>query len=110
MAALAIPSSAAGALAGVGAQAAGQPTAPHRSARAKAKAAAQDFETVFLNSMFNEMFASLKGDGPFGGSGSTGVWRSFLAEEYAKSFAQSGGVGIGDRVYRTLLDIQEGNR
>jgi Rod binding domain-containing protein len=74
---------------------------------AKARAAAVDFEAVFLNSMFNQMFTGINGEGPFGGSGATGVWRSFLTEEYAKSFAQAGGVGIADHVYRSLIAQQE---
>ena len=32
----------------------------------KAKAAAQDFESVFLNSMFQQMSSGVKGEGPFG--------------------------------------------
>jgi Rod binding domain-containing protein len=35
------------------------------------------------------------------------VWRSFLTDEYAKSFAKSGGIGIADHVYSALLEIQE---
>ncbi|MEX0753164.1 MAG: flagellar assembly peptidoglycan hydrolase FlgJ [Xanthobacteraceae bacterium] len=74
---------------------------------AKAKAAAEDFEAVFLNSMFNQMFTAIDGEGPFGTDGGTGVWRSFLAEEYAKSFAKNGGIGIASHVYDTLLAQQE---
>jgi flagellar protein FlgJ len=75
--------------------------------KAKAKAASQDFEAVFLNSMFQQMFTSIKGDGPFGGDGATGVWRSFLTDEYSKSFAKAGGIGIADQVYRSLMARQE---
>jgi peptidoglycan hydrolase FlgJ len=75
--------------------------------KAKAKAASQDFEAVFLNSMFQQMFTGLQGEGPFGGDGATGVWRSFLTDEYAKSFAKSGGIGIADQVYRSLMTQQE---
>jgi flagellar protein FlgJ len=75
--------------------------------KAKAKAASQDFEAVFLNSMFQQMFTSVKGDGPFGGDGATGVWRSFLTDEYSKSFAKAGGIGIADQVYRSLMARQE---
>ena len=74
---------------------------------AKATAASQDFEAVFLNSMFQHMFTGLEGEGPFGGSGATGVWRSFLTDEYAKSFAKAGGIGIADHVYRSLIAQQE---
>jgi len=73
----------------------------------KARAAAQDFEAVFLNSMFQHMFTGIDGDGPFGGSGAAGVWRSMLTDEYAKSFAKAGGIGIADQVYRSLMAHQE---
>jgi flagellar protein FlgJ len=74
---------------------------------AKARASAVDFESVFLNSMFNQMFTGIEGDGPFGGGGGAGVWRSFLSEEYSKSFAKAGGIGIADHVYRSLIAQQE---
>ena len=74
---------------------------------AKARAAAQDFEAVFLNSMFQHMFTGIDGEGPFGGSGATGVWRSVLTDQYAKSIAKVGGVGIADHVYRSLMAQQE---
>ncbi len=74
---------------------------------AKARAAAQDFEAVFLNSMFQQMFTGIEGEGPFGGSGASGVWRSFLTDEYAKSFAKAGGIGIANEVYRSLIAQQE---
>jgi len=72
-------------------------------AQAKAKDTATDFEAMFLNSMFSEMTAGLKGDGPFGETQGTGVWRSMLTEQYSKSFARAGGVGIATEVYRTLI-------
>ena len=46
--------------------------------QAKAKTTAQDFEAVFLNSMFAQMTNGLKGEGPFGSTTGTGVWRSML--------------------------------
>ncbi|MDI3468303.1 MAG: Flagellar protein FlgJ [peptidoglycan hydrolase] [Pseudolabrys sp.] len=73
---------------------------------AKARAAGQDFEAVFLNSMFQSMFTDTDGDGPMGGNGATGIWRSFLTDEYARTFAKAGGVGIGDEVYRMLIAKQ----
>jgi peptidoglycan hydrolase FlgJ len=76
-------------------------------AKAKARQSALDFEAVFLNSMFNQMFTAVDGEGPFGGSGATGVWRSFLSDEYAKSFAKAGGIGMADHVYRSLIAQQE---
>jgi flagellar protein FlgJ len=75
----------------------------------KVKASSQDFEAVFLNSMFSQMTSSLKGDGPFGDTTGTGVWRSMLTEEYSKSFAKAGGIGISNEVFRTLI-MQQANR
>ena len=78
-------------------------------AQAKAKATATDFEAMFLNSMFSQMTSGLKGEGPFGDTPGTGVWRSMLTEQYSKSFAQAGGVGISNDVFRTLI-LQQANR
>jgi len=77
--------------------------------QAKAKATAQDFEAMFLNQMFSQMTSGLKGEGPFGNTTGTGVWRSMLTEQYSKSFARAGGVGISKEVYRTLI-IQQAKR
>ena len=78
-------------------------------AQAKAKSQAQDFEAVFLNSMFSQMTSGIKGDGPYGNTPSTGIWRSMMTEQYSKSFAQAGGVGISNDVFRTLI-LQQANR
>ena len=80
-----------------------------QSVIAKARGAAQDFEAIYLNSMFQQMFTGLDGDGPLGaGTGAgAGVWRSFLTDEYARTIAKSGGIGIADQVYRELIAQQE---
>ena len=78
-------------------------------AQTKAKATATDFEAMFLNSMFSQMTSGIKGEGPFGDTPGTGVWRSMLTEQYSKSFAKAGGVGISNEVYRTLI-LQQANR
>jgi peptidoglycan hydrolase FlgJ len=93
----------------------GSPAAPQSEsaltnktdARAKARAEAVEFEAVFLSAMFGQMFTGIDGDGPFGGGGAAGVWRSFLGDEYAKSFAKAGGIGLADHVYRALIAQQE---
>ena len=75
----------------------------------KIRGQAQDFEAMFLNSMFSQMTSGIKGDGPFGDTPGTGVWRSMLTEEYSKSFAKAGGVGISNDVFRTLI-LQQAKR
>jgi flagellar protein FlgJ len=74
---------------------------------AKARAQAVEFESVFLSTMFGQMFTAIGGDGPLGDGAGVGVWRSFLTDEYAKSFAKAGGIGLADHVYRTLIAQQE---
>jgi Rod binding domain-containing protein len=79
---------------------------PKAAAAGKSRAAAEDFEAVFLNSMFQQMFTEV-GKGSFSGGPAAGVWRSFLTDEYSKMFAKSGGIGLADHVQRALLAQQE---
>jgi peptidoglycan hydrolase FlgJ len=74
--------------------------------KGRAKQAAQNFEANFLSSMFQNMFTGIDGDGPFGGSGSLKIWRSFMTDQIAQSFAKAGGIGIAPMVYQTLLKEQ----
>ena len=80
---------------------------PAFDVKAQARIKATEYEASFLGSMFGQMFTAIDGDGPFGGGGGAGVWRSFLSDEYAKSFAKAGGIGLADHVYRSLLAQQE---
>jgi len=74
--------------------------------KAKAKQASENFESMFLSSMFQQMYAGLDGDGPFGGKGSLKIWRSFMTDQIAKSFAKTGGIGLAPQVYAALLRHQ----
>jgi len=47
------------------------------------------------------------GQGPFSGGHGANIWRSFLTDEYSKSFVKAGGVGIASEVTRALLAQQE---
>ena len=96
------------ALAGTGTNSAAKSASkPVGDSQTKAHTAAVNFEAQFLNSMFSEMFTDMGDDGPLGGGTGIGVWRSFLSEQYAKSFAKAGGSGIADHVYRALIAQQE---
>jgi Rod binding domain-containing protein len=79
---------------------------PKAARAAKAKATGQDFEAMFLNSMFQQMFAGV-GQGPFSGGPGAKIWQSFLTDEYAKSFVKVGGIGIASQIQRELLAQQE---
>jgi Rod binding domain-containing protein len=81
--------------------------APAASGTDKVKKVSRDFEGVFLTNMFENMFEGLDDDGPFGAANGNGVWRSLLTEEYAKSIAASGVIGIADQIQRQLTSLQE---
>jgi Rod binding domain-containing protein len=72
--------------------------------------AAQEFESVFLTTMLQQMFAGVETDGPFGGGHGEEMFRSLLIEEYGSSIAAAGGIGVADEVARELLSIQEASQ
>lgn len=87
------------------------PTAtPAAAGTDKLKKVSRDFESVFLTNMFENMFEGLDDDGPFGAGAGNGVWRSLLTEEYAKSMAASGGIGIASQIQHQLISLQEKNQ
>lgn len=69
--------------------------------------AAQEFEAVFLSQMFGHVFEGLKTDGVFGGGHAEKVYRTLLVDEYGKTMARAGGIGIGDAVLQQMLRNQE---
>ena len=74
---------------------------------ARARAASEQFESVFLLQMLNSMYAGMSTEGPFGGGQTEAMFRSMLNEEIANEISKSGGIGIGASVYRELLQLQE---
>ena len=85
-------------------------TRAKNSPQARMHAQAQNFESAFLNSMFQHMYDGVGGDGPFGNSQGVGPWRSFLTDQYAKSFVKAGGIGIANAVYKQMLARQQGQQ
>jgi Rod binding domain-containing protein len=76
----------------------------------KARKTASDFESMFLEQTLDRMFSSVGEDGPLGDNGTGGpVYRSMLVKEYAGTIVKSGGLGIGDQVFREMMRMQEGN-
>ena len=76
--------------------------------QAKAKTQATEFEAMFLNAMVSQMSTGIDGEGPFGGTVGTGAWRSMLTDQYTRSIAKAGGLGISTDVYRALILRQAG--
>ncbi len=69
---------------------------------------AVEFEAMFLSAMLQPMFDKLKtGGGLFGGGHGEDMFRPMLVDEYAKSMAKSGQVGIGKSIRDQMLRLQE---
>ena len=68
---------------------------------------ARDFETMFLEQMFNHMFATVPVNKTFGGGQGEETMRSFLTGAYAKQVTNSGGVGLSAAIARDMLKMQE---
>jgi len=77
------------------------------SAEDKARKVAEDFEASFLTTYIGQMFSGLSTEGPFGGGYGEKVYRDMMTEQYAKSTASAGGIGIADQVYSEILRMQE---
>ncbi len=69
--------------------------------------AAEDFEAVYISQMLTPMFEGLGGDDYFGGGPGEDIYRSMLVEQYGKSLARAGGIGLADAVQREILRLQE---
>jgi peptidoglycan hydrolase FlgJ len=69
---------------------------------------AADFEKMVLGEMLSLAMAETDvSDSLFGGGSGERMMRPFLIEEYARSFATQGGIGVADAVRRELLKLQE---
>jgi Rod binding domain-containing protein len=72
-----------------------------------AREAAESFEAFFISQMLADMFAGIETDPLFGGGPGETVFRSLMIDEYGKSVASTGGVGIADSVLREIVRLQE---
>ncbi len=76
------------------------------SKEAKAWQSAQDYESVFLNTMFQQMFSGVGDNGPMGGKHNE-AWRGMLIDEYSRSVAKQGGIGLAPAIYSELIGAQQ---
>ncbi len=78
-------------------------------AKAKAKKQADDFETMFLEQVTQQLTATAQGsEGPLGENGVGGdIYKSQLTQQYAKQIQKAGGLGLSDAIMRDLLRVQE---
>jgi len=84
-----------------------QGTLNAQQVRAQAREHAEEFESVFLATFMQQMFAGRDTEGPFSGGHSEGIYQSMLAERYADTIARSGGIGLADTIYQEILKAQQ---
>lgn len=75
--------------------------------KAEVEKAAREFEGLFLAEMLKPMFEGLETDGMFGGGQAEETYRGLLIQEYGKSIAQAGGIGLADQIAQEMLKLQE---
>ena len=91
---------------------------PERSARAsrpegkkldreKLKKACSDFEALFMARMLKQMRQSIPQNGLLGNGPGKEIYQSLMDQELAKKMSQRGGVGLGERLYRQVLQREE---
>jgi Rod binding domain-containing protein len=93
---------------GMATKAVGQLAQALSPAEAKIRKTADDFETMYLENMLQQVFPQDSGEGPLGNNGpGSDVWKGMLVNEYARGVSKSGGLGISDTIYRQMLQMQE---
>lgn len=78
-----------------------------RGTNGDARKAAESFEAFFISQMLSDMFAGVDTDPLFGGGHGETIFRSLMIDEYGKSLAKTGGIGIADNVMREIIRLQE---
>ncbi|MCR4376881.1 MAG: rod-binding protein [Rhodospirillales bacterium] len=91
------------------AQANALPRVPKTKDIEQLRKTAQEFEAIYLSQMLKPMFEGIQAEEPFGGGNAEDMYRSLMIDEYGKSLAKSGGIGIADQVMREMLKMQEVN-
>ncbi len=67
----------------------------------------KDFESSFLNIMYQSMFKDVGGSASLGGGGEAEeMWKSFLTDAMAKQTVKRGGIGLSEVVAKEMLKLQ----
>ena len=73
----------------------------------KIERTAKDFEAMFATEMIKPIFDTVPVNSMFGGGNAENIARSFLLQEYGKSVADTGTLGIAPMVKEAMLRLQE---
>ena len=69
------------------------------------RAAATRFEAQSLGALLQPLMGEAAA-GPFSGGAAEAQWRPMMTEQYAKSWAARGGVGLANAVFAEMLRMQ----
>jgi len=75
--------------------------------REKLKKACADFEALLLARMLKLMRQSIPQNGLLGNGPGKEIYQSLMDQELAKKMSQRGGVGLGEVLYRQVLQREE---
>lgn len=68
--------------------------------------AAEEFEAMFLSEMLKPMFSGIEVNEIFGGGKGEEVFRDLMIQEYGKTMAKAGGIGLAEHVREELIRQQ----
>lgn len=85
---------------------AGVQAPPALPASVKTKAAAEDFESVFLGQLSKLMMDNVE-QGEFSGGNGEDIFRGVMAEQIGKEMAHRGGIGLAPIVLEQMLKLQQ---
>ncbi len=69
----------------------------------KIKETSQEFESLFIEQLFKSMRNTVPKDEWLNGGIKQDIFEDMLYSEYSKEISRSGGIGLGDLVYKFLI-------
>ncbi len=82
------------------------PKAGRSTNETELRAKAQEFEAVMIAQLLKPMFETVQVDELTGGGFGEEMTRSLLVEEYGRTIAEAGGLGMSDAIMRALVAAQ----
>ncbi len=76
---------------------------PTNTRKAELKAACQDFESLFVHQMLEQMRKTVPEGGMFSGGKAEALYTSMLDSEVAKTISRDRGMGLASVLYRQLI-------
>jgi flagellar protein FlgJ len=69
------------------------------------KSACQDFESIFINQMMQQMRRTIPKQGLFDGGNAEEIYTSMMDSEMSKSISQQKGLGLADVLFRQMSTL-----